>query len=101
MPNRDYEYAMGNGNAWPDIVQLLAVAKYWYELYGAIPTLVTNDVVEFCVSKPVKEADIAMKLAMEHCWFCLDCVEQCGEDDIVGKRASSLLQSIVWYFWWD
>lgn len=92
---------MGNWNECPDTPVLMAVAKYWYETYGAVPANLSHDELEFYVEKPVESQAEAMELAMEHYVFCPDCVDQCGNNDTIGKRADSLRQSTIWYFWWD
>lgn len=88
----------GGWNACPEASEIMAVAKYWYEKYGAVPVVITSDVLEFSVSEPVSESD-AMALAEEQFYFCNDIVDQ-GVGTI-GALADTLRQSKVWYFWWD
>ena len=92
---------MGGFNDCPGPEQQAAVMKYWYEKYGAIPSVVTYDVWEFVLPQPVADKDEALKLANEHYSFCYDRVEQYADDYTVGKLAHCLMQSTVWYFWWD
>lgn len=88
----------GGWNECPDTLELMAMAKHWYEAYGAVPAAMTHDVLEFYLPAPVKQED-ALKLAMEQYFFCVDIVDQ-GVGS-VGALADSLIQSTVWYFWWD
>ena len=90
----------GGWNECPDTPELMAVAKYWYEEYGAIPAALTHDVVEFTLPEPVKP-DKSLPLAVEQYGFCPDIVDQGGEDMTIGKLADILRKSTVWYFWWD
>ena len=74
------------------------MAKRWYEQYGAIPAVVTNDVLEFRLPRPV-DREAALALALEQYAWCSDIVEQ-GVGTI-GALADTLARSTVWYFWWD
>lgn len=91
----------GGWNDCPDTQQLMAVSKYWYDQHGAVPTVLTHDILEYVVPKAVSK-EKAMELALEQHGFCADLVFQCmGEDGTIGKLADGLTQSTVWYFWWD
>lgn len=89
---------MGGWNECPDPIRMMAVAKYWYEQYGAVPVAVTHDTVEFSVPAPVP-TEQAMNLAEEMYFFCMDIVDQGVET--LGALADGLRQSTHWYFWWD
>lgn len=88
----------GGWNDCPNPEEMIWVAKYWYERYGAIPAVLTHDVLEFS-APPVKDKDTALGLALEQFAACSDIVFQ-GVDTI-GRLAGSLMESSVWYFWWD
>ena len=90
----------GAWNDCPDTPYLMAAAKHWYEKYGAVPAVMTHDVLEFVVPQPVS-SEAAMELALEQYGFCADIVRQGPEDATVGWLADVLRQSTVWYFWWD
>ena len=90
----------GNWNECPDTPHLMAVSKYWYEKFGAVPAVMTHDELEFVVPKPVDES-LAMDIALEQYAFCPDCLAKGPEDITVGSLADVLSQSKVWYFWWD
>lgn len=88
----------GGWNECPTNDEIMYIAKYWYEKYGAIPAVMTHDVLEFA-ARPVKDKKAAMELALEQYVFCSDIVDQ-GVNTI-GALADTLMKSSVWYFWWD
>ena len=90
----------GNWNECPDTPELMAVAKYWFEQYGAVPAVMTHDVLEFDLPTAISK-ECAMEVALEQYGFCPDIVDQGPEDATVGSLADVLRQSKVWYFWWD
>lgn len=90
----------GGWNDCPNTPELMAVTKYWYEKHGAVPAVMTHDVLEFALPLPVKQ-DNAMQLALEQYAWCPDVIDQGGEDATVGMLADSLTKSKCWYFWWD
>ena len=91
-------FPFGGWNECPAPEVMLWIGKYWYEKYGAIPALMTRDVLEFKAS-PVKDKKAAMDLAIEQFAFCSDIVFQGVET--IGRLADSLTESTTWYFWWD
>ena len=90
----------GGWNECPGTENLMAVAKYWYLQYGAVPAAMSYDELEFTLPAPVPP-DRAMELAQEQYGFCPDMVDQGPKDATVGKLADTLRQSELWYFWWD
>lgn len=88
----------GGWNDCPDTAEQMAAAKHWHELYGAQPALVTHDVLEYLLPKPVGK-EKAMEAAREQYAFCYDIVDQGIES--VGALAGLIAVSTVWYFWWD
>lgn len=65
----------GGWNECPDTAELMAIARYWLEQHGAVPAVITHDVLECALPAPVPE-DQAMELAMEQYAFCPDAVDQ-------------------------
>ncbi|WP_338125829.1 DUF4253 domain-containing protein [Pseudoflavonifractor phocaeensis] len=90
----------GDWNECPDTQSLMAVAKYWFEQYGAVPAVMTHDELEFLLPTPVSQ-EKAMDAAVEQYGFCPDVIDQGPEEATVGALADVLRQSTVWYFWWD
>lgn len=88
----------GGWNECPMPEEILWIAKYWYEKFGAIPAVMTSDVLEFAAA-PVKDEKTAAGLALQQFAFCSDIVTQ--GVDTVGRLAGGLMESSVWYFWWD
>ena len=88
----------GGWNECPANEDHMAVAKYWFEAYGAVPALMTHDVLEYSLPAPVSR-EKAIEVAWEQFTYCSDIVEQ--GVGTVGALADGLAQSTVWYFWWD
>lgn len=89
---------MGNWNECPTTSEHMAISRYWFEKYGAVPISMTHDVVEYRVEKVIKTEDEAMEVAVEMYGYCPD-VDQ--SYNTLGLLAGSLVDSSVWYFWWD
>ena len=87
----------GNWNDCPDTPQLMAVARYWFEKFGAVPAVMTHDELDFALPKPIGR-ELAVQTALEQYAFCPD-MDQNHES--VGALADTLRQSKIWYFWWD
>ncbi|MBQ7823163.1 MAG: DUF4253 domain-containing protein [Bacteroidaceae bacterium] len=88
----------GGWNECPDEIELMSVAKYWYECYKAVPATMSSDVLEFCVPCPVHKEE-CRQLAFEQYAFCPDIVDQgVGSVKALEKMLS---KSTVWFFWWD
>ncbi len=91
---------IGGWNECPNAEEMMAIAKKWYEKYGAVAATVSHDVVEFVLDKPLDNQNEALALALEQFAFCPDRVDQSAEGT-AGALADTLLKSVVWYFWWD
>lgn len=87
----------GNWNDCPDTPQLMAVTRYWFEKFGAVPAVMTHDELDFALPKPIGW-ELAVQTALEQYAFCPD-MDQNHES--VGALADTLRQSKIWYFWWD
>ena len=92
-------FGMGGYNECPFPAEQVAVAKYWYEKYGAVPAVITYDTIEFYVERPVQTLEETKKLAIEHYYFCDDVVYQCYY--IFEGLVDALYKNIQWYFWWN
>ncbi len=90
----------GGWNECPNTPELMAVAKYWFVQYGALPAAMTHDVLEFDLPAAIPK-ERAMEVAAEQYAFCPDVVDQGPKDAKVGSLADVLWQSSIWYFWWD
>lgn len=77
----------------------VAVLKYWYEHWGAEVVAATAGDLELRVLRPPTTPAAALALAKEQYMYCGDLVDQntCS----VAVLAKLLLDSPVWWFWWD
>ena len=93
---------MGGFNDCPSAAEQVAVFRYWFEKYGAVPCAVTYDEWEMELQNPPTTDEAAEDLAKEHFAFCYDIVAQAGSGwDTIRARASTVKNSTTWYFWWD
>ena len=92
---------MGGWNECPEASEMMEICRYWYEQYGAIPAVISNDTLEFVVEKAVEDEEQAWQLAKEHYAFCPDRVDQGTRSGTIGEVADCLSKSKVWFFWWD
>ena len=88
----------GGWNECPPPELMMATAKRWYERYRAVPALISHDTLEMS-AVPLKDVETALAAAQELFAFCPDCVFQ--GVGMVGALAHTLMQSTVWFFWWD
>lgn len=90
----------GGWNDCPAVPEMMAICKYWFEKYGAVPVTITHDVMEMRLPVPVAEQD-ALQVAKEHYAFTPDRVDQCTETGTLAEVAACVAASKIWYFWWD
>ncbi len=88
----------GGWNECPDTEELMSVAKYWFNQYGAVPALLSSDVLEFTLPAPITKEQ-AKQVALEQYGFCADIVDQGTQT--ISKLENILCQSKIWFFWWD
>lgn len=84
-------------NSCPKVDDMIAICRYWYEQYGAIPAMITYDTLAFYLETPVTNRQTAKALAREQVAFC-DGVFEMGGPVLY---AASVLNSNFWSFWWD
>lgn len=90
----------GGWNDCPEVKEMTAICKYWYEKYGAVPVTITHDEMEMHLPSPVAEQD-ALQVAKEHFAFTTDRVFQCTDQGTLSELAACIAASEIWYFWWD
>lgn len=90
----------GGWNECPDAKEMMAVCKYWFEKYGAVPVTISHDVMEMRVPSPVQGKE-SMQVAKEHFAFDPDRVDQCTRTGSLAELAACIAASDIWYFWWD
>ncbi len=91
---------LGGWNEYPATDDMLAICKYWYKKYNAVPAAFTNDVMEFYAPSGLNGVD-SLEAAKEHYGFCSDRVDQGTQTYKLSELAAGLEKSKVWYFWWD
>ena len=88
----------GGWNECPEPETMMSVGRYWFQRYGAIPALISHDILEFA-AQPVKDRSAAIGLSLEQYAFCNDIIDQGFQELCV--LADVLTKSSVWFFWWD
>ena len=89
----------GGWNECPMPEAHCAVLKYWQEKYAAEIITMTGDYIEFTVKNPPRTREDALQLAWQQYWYCSDIVEQGTQT--VASLGALLLDSDLWFFWWD
>lgn len=87
----------GQFNNCPDARMMMAAARGWYELHGAVPAVVAASELEMIAPAPLAEAD-AFDAALELAVICPDVVEESYGS--VAALAAILEKNSTWYFWW-
>ncbi len=89
----------GGGNECPGPEIHCAIWRYWEAKYKAKILVIGCDLLEANVGCPPSSDEAAMALAMEQFLYCHDLVEQgCASISALG---GNLMNSSIWYFWWD
>lgn len=89
---------MGDFNECPSNERLMAISKYFYEKYKAKVIAITHDTLEYSVENFIKDKDVALDEAKLMYGFCPDILQNFNT---IGEFAGTLVNSSVWYFWWD
>ena len=87
----------GGWNDCPNTEELMAISKYWFEKYGAVPAAISKDSLEYVLPKEI-EKEKAIEVSQEHYACCPDVLQNFEE---LGILADCLYKSKMWYFWWD
>ena len=91
---------MGGWNDCPEPAIQVAVSRYWYEKYGAVPAAISHDTVEYYVERPLQTDADAKAVAVELFYFSYgDAVYQGSET--FEALANQVYSSRQWYVWWD
>ena len=90
---------VGGECGMPDTGELLAVCKYWFDKYRAVPAAMGHSSMEFVLPKVIPQEQ-AMEVAKEHYAFCPDRVRRDTKTGTIGEVADELWQSTLWYFRW-
>jgi hypothetical protein len=91
-------FLFGDWNGNPVPAQMVSVAKYWHERYGAVICGIGEETLEFRVARKPATHQEAVALVREHYWFCQELeLDQTFLEDL----AADLQVSDYWLFWWD
>ncbi|MBP5455100.1 MAG: DUF4253 domain-containing protein [Paludibacteraceae bacterium] len=85
----------GDWSSCPSVERQMAISKYWYEAYGAVPAVVSGSHINFVLSRP---AYYTREAALEQYAYCPDILEQ-GCHTIVALEYS-IRNDKVWRFGW-
>ena len=89
----------GGWNANPAAGYHVAALRDWQARYGAVPVLISGDVMELCITRRPDTREDAIALAREQALMTEDIVTQ-GVGTL-SDLGGSLYVSDWWYFWWD
>lgn len=91
--------AFGGWNECPMPAEQSAVLREWEKTFGAVPFALTSDVLELMATRLPVSKEEALGLAKDQYIYCSDIVDQgIGSEEAL---ADSLLESKLWFFWWD
>ena len=91
---------MGGWNDCPEPAIQVAISRYWYEKYSAVPAAISHDTVEYYVERPPQTDADAKAVAVELFYFSYgDAVYQGSET--FEALANQVYSSRQWYVWWD
>lgn len=92
-------FHIGGWNACPSPEVHVRLLETWARDYGAELVGYCGDVLELRVLNPPRSLEQARELARAQYAYCPDIVEQGVQT--IENLARTLVDSSVWYFWWD
>ncbi|HEY9841035.1 MAG: DUF4253 domain-containing protein [Candidatus Sericytochromatia bacterium] len=92
-------FFIGGWNACPGPEVHVRLLQEWEQSHGAELVGYTGDVLELKVQRPPQTLEQAQQLARVQYAYCPDIVEQGVQT--LENLARTLVNSSVWYFWWD
>lgn len=92
-------FQIGGWNACPPPEIHVKLLRQWQAEFGAELVGYTGDVLELKVLRPPRAIEQARVLAQLQYAYCPDIVEQGVQT--LENLARTLVDSSVWYFWWD
>ena len=90
----------GGWNDCPGNEDIMAISKYWFEKYGAIPFAISHNTLEYIVEKPVDDED-KIRFTEEFYAFCPDSVDKYMESFNIDKLAKKIYKNKLWSFQWN
>jgi len=89
----------GDWNACPTNDRHVAFLRHWQEEFGAEPAVMTHDVLELRIARPIDDPVVAKRVALQHFAYASEVVTQGA--GTLRLRAQELLGAESWTFWWD
>ncbi len=89
----------GGVNEQPDTEVQVALARRWFETYGAEIIRMTESTIEFIVPRSPSTDSEAIELAVEHLLYAPDSADR--SPGALADQAAELLDADLWFFWWD
>jgi hypothetical protein len=77
----------------------VALLRQWNERFGAELVCLSRDVLELQVPRPPTDPAVALAVAEDQYWYCVDIVEQGVET--LDALAEIQVRAGRWFFWWD
>lgn len=93
------EKPIGTGENRPSTEEMVAVCKYWYEEYGAIPAVIKEYAIEFRVPETVgypRSLDVAKE---QFAFSYGEGVDSNGNGNL-SVKSSEIAKSVSWYIGW-
>lgn len=90
----------GGWDDCPSAEDLTAVSRHWFEQYGAVPAVVSRDMLEFTLPHPPSPGRIP-ELVREHLAFCPSLLNHGPPERIAADLAETVAVSDHWLFRWD
>lgn len=94
-------FPLYGGEDCPDIPEIMAVGKYWYEKYRVVPAVFCCNILEFLAEDMLISEEDAWQLAKEQQTFCGNTLDIVTESGMLGELADDLRKTRTWYFMWD
>jgi hypothetical protein len=91
----------GGWNDCPHAPEHVCILKHWHEHYGADVMGMNDTTIEMWVSRPPRDRNSAMTLAVEHRVYCNESIGYDFVTNTLEDLAARLLDAPLWYFWWD
>lgn len=85
----------------PDISEIMAIGKYWYEKHRAVPAVFGSNMLEFLAEDVRLLENDAWVLAQEQDIFCENAAEINTNSETIGELAYNLMKTRTWFFMWQ
>lgn len=90
----------GGWNDCPSNEDIMAISKYWFEKYGAVPCAISHNTLEYIIEKAVDDED-KIRFTEEFYAFCPDSVDKYMEKFNIEKLSKKIYGKKIWHFCWN